>query len=160
MTKPILTKECGKIIQTEFNISEFLTTKQGYIEGRDFAGMRFNHLDCCPYKSFLAHTKRDLIANIILPEKEILFLPYKNTKSGNYPNLFYDQTKAMGDGGIFQYTGNLEDALRELKEDNFSFSIARFPELREALELKINKTPPEKRFIKTKENVSIGEIFK
>lgn len=156
--------------EKDFGIFELLTSElQGYIEGvrfgeqvvrTAFAGMKYPYLDSCPFKNFISDEEQDKVANILVPDKKIIVLPYKH--KGKRPNLFYDLAKAAAKGR-FLFDGTLQDALKEFHDNGFTFDIGRNPdglhELEEILAMKQKGVPPEKRFIITAENVSLDKVF-
>ena len=158
----IYVRKGGVLTKQDFSLFELMTSeREGYIESTRtvLAGMKYPHLDMCPYKNFLADERLDIIANIFPESREIFILPYKNPKTGERPNLFYDQSKAMGDGGIYYYDGDMADALGEF-EHEFVFHRAEIPaSTRQLLQMKLDDIPPEKRLVVTQINVPLANLF-
>ena len=165
--------EQEKNVKQDFSLFELLTSERHcLVEGirfsgnraiaTAFAGMKYPCADNCPFKNFVSDFKQDIVANILVPEKEILVIPYKDPRTGKHPNLFYDKAKAMSEG-LFYYNGSIQDALNEFRERGFVFHLARNPsgleELEKILDMKSKGISVEKRFIVTAKNVPLDIVF-
>ena len=146
---------------------------EGYIEGIRFVenqviqtalrGMKYPFLDGCPYKNFLSDEGLDLVANILVPRREIWMVRLSNPANNRRPNLYYDSSKAMGEG-IFYYDGDMKEALSEFVSRGFRLNIVRQPsgleDLRKVLDMKSKRVPQEERFFIERENVSLDEAVR
>jgi hypothetical protein len=161
-------------IEQKETLFEVLTSDfEGYIDGIRFEGglaiktalrgMKHPHLDGCPYKNFLSNEELDLVANILVPRREIWMVRLSNLYTNRRPNLFYDSVKAMGRGIRF-YDGGMQEALAEFASRDFGLCIARqsssLDDLRKVLEMKSKRVPPEERFFIIKRGVSLDEAMR
>lgn len=79
------------------------------------------------YFNFISDPERNVVANIVVPERRIIVAPLINPLTGREDMFLFGKWGKASTLGYYYYDGTLEEALREFERNGFGFDRARPP---------------------------------